>query len=40
MDYCLCFGVQMTFRERQEIMMIKEWAFEGISKVKAETDND
>jgi hypothetical protein len=40
MDYCLCFGIQMTFRERQEIMMIKEWAFEGISKVKAETDND
>lgn len=32
-DYCECFSVEMTARERRQIMMFEEWAEITISKL-------
>ena len=38
MDYCECFGVNMTFRERQLMLKMHEWATESIAQVRENKD--
>lgn len=38
MDYCECFGIPLTYRERQLILKLKEWANEAIAELKAEKE--
>lgn len=38
LDYCECFGVYMTYREKQLIMKMKEWAIEAIAELKKEKE--
>lgn len=33
LDYCECFGVRLTYRERGLIMRMRHWAFEAISEM-------
>lgn len=40
LDYMNCFNIYFTVRERDEILMFKEWATISISQVKKENKND
>lgn len=32
-DYCVCFGVRLSYRERRLIMDMRRWAFEAIAEL-------
>lgn len=33
LDYCECFGVRLSYRERRLIMDMRRWAFEAIAEL-------